>query len=570
MRRGMGAVMEMGTEMGARMGTGMMRTGTGRAQRQGPRLPRAGADRTRSRRRMLGPSRGRRGGRTKRRGRVGGEGPVRGPPRHGGIKAGRPRWRGERSGVGTMRLGGAALLLCAAGLAVAPAPGAERRAAAGAGRERRAQFASWDEVNVLAHGLLQLGHGLKEHVERTKGQLRELGGRLSAHNSSLGRLLRQAREAQERGERLRGSVRELEGRGRQLLNLSEALRQRLEEVAADKDAIQGRLERLEGRVRLALQARPAGNQSVRDLGALQSLMDAQNLRIEELLQKIKQQQYKLDKQNLQIKSLQSKVNLLIPLHHNKTQSPKWKISLKKSLNLTNQSQNSSGEPVQTQKLPEGCHQLFLAGQQSSGIFQVQPAGSEPFKVYCDMTAEGGWTVIQRRMDGSVDFDQLWDAYKNGFGDLRGDFWLGLEKIHHLVQEGKYNLLIELEDWEGNSQVVQFVFSLGGESTAYTLNLLGPLSGELENAIGEFRQLPFSTRDRDHDLKADTNCAKHLSGGWWFSTCGHANLNGKYFRSIPRQRHERKQGIFWKTWKGRYYPLKSTIMKIQPAALEAEP
>ncbi|NWW98638.1 ANGL4 protein, partial [Caloenas nicobarica] len=370
-------------------------------------------------------------------------------------------------------------------------------------------FASWDEVNVIAHGLLQLGHGLKEHVDRTKGQMRELGSRLSAHNSSMGRLLRQAREAQERGERLRAS-------------------------------------------------------SAKDLGALQSLMDAQNLRIEELLQKIKQQQYKLDKQNLQIKSLQSKVNLLIPLHlkDNKTQSPKWKINLKKSLSLTNQSQNA--------KLPEDCHQLFLAGQQSSGVFQVQPAGSEPFKVYCDMTAEGGWTVIQRRTDGSVDFDQLWDAYKNGFGDLHGDFWLGLEKIHHLVQEGRYNLLIELEDWEGNSQVVQFAFSLGGESTAYTLTLLGPLSGELENAIGDFRQLPFSTRDRDHDLKADTNCAKHLSGGWWFSTCGHANLNGKYFRSIPRQRHERKQGIFWKTWKGRYYPLKSTTMKIQPAALEAEP
>ncbi|OPJ77586.1 angiopoietin-related protein 4 isoform B [Patagioenas fasciata monilis] len=366
--------------------------------------------------------------------------------------------------------------------------------------------------------------------------MRELGSRLSAHNSSMGRLLRQAREAQERGERLRASVRELEGRGRQLLNLSEALRQRLEEVAADKAEIQDRLEQLEGRVRLALQARPAENQSAKDLGALQSLMDAQNLRIEELLQKIKQQQYKLDKQNLQIKSLQSKVNLLVPLHlkDNKTQSPKWKINLKKSLSLTNQSQNASGDPVLTQRLPEDCHQLFLAGQQSSGVFQVQPAGSEPFKVYCDMTAEGGWTVIQRRTDGSVDFDQLWDAYKNGFGDLHGDFWLGLEKIHHLVQEGRYNLLIELEDWEGNSQ------------------------------------LPFSTRDRDHDLKTDTNCAKHLSGGWWFSTCGHANLNGKYFRSIPRQRHERKQGIFWKTWKGRYYPLKSTTMKIQPAALEAEP
>ncbi|XP_067168776.1 angiopoietin-related protein 4 [Apteryx mantelli] len=480
-----------------------------------------------------------------------------------------------------MQLAGAALVLCtaavaaAAGMAVGPAaarPGAERRAAAAGSKERRAQFASWDEVNVIAHGLLQLGHGLKEHVDKTKGQMRELGSRLSAHNTSMGRLLRQARETQEQGELLRASVRELEGRGRQLFNLSEALRQRLEEVAADKAEIQGRLEQLESRVRQVLQARPSENQSAKDLGALQSLMDAQNSRIEELLQKIKQQQYKLDKQNLQIKSLQSKVNLLIPLHlkDNKTQSPKWKINLKKSLSYANQSQNASVESVLPQKLPENCQQLFLEGQQSSGVFQVQPPGSQPFKVYCDMTAEGGWTVIQRRRDGSVDFDQLWDAYKNGFGDLHGDFWLGLEKMHHLVQEGRYNLLIELEDWEGNSQVVQFVFSLGGESTAYTLNLLGPLSGELENAIGDFRQLPFSTRDRDHDLKADTNCAKHLSGGWWFSTCGHANLNGKYFRSIPRQRHERKQGIFWKTWKGRYYPLKSTTMKIQPTELEAEP
>lgn len=99
--------------------------------------------------------------------------------------------------------------------------------------------------------------------------MRELGSRLSAHNSSMGRLLRQARETQEQGELLRASVRELEGRGRQLFNLSEALRQRLEEVAADKAEIQGRLEQLESRVRQALQARPAENQSAKDLGALQ-------------------------------------------------------------------------------------------------------------------------------------------------------------------------------------------------------------------------------------------------------------------------------------------------------------
>ncbi|KYO34499.1 angiopoietin-related protein 4 isoform B [Alligator mississippiensis] len=283
-----------------------------------------------------------------------------------------------------------------------------------------------------------------------------------------------------------------------------------------------------------------------------ALMDAQNTRIEALLQKTKQQQYKLDKQSLQIKSLQSKVNLLIPFHlkDNKTQSPKWRINLKKSFSHANQSQNASMESAQTQRLPVDCQQLFLEGERSSGLFQIQPPGAQPFKVHCDMTAEGAWTVIQRRVDGSVDFDQLWEAYKNGFGDLNGDFWLGLEKIYSIVQNRRYNLLIELEDWEGEKQLIQFLFSLGEENTAYTLSLLGPVSGELENAVGDFRQLPFSTRDQDHDLKADTNCAKHLSGGWWFSSCGHANLNGKYFRSIPRQRHERKQGIFWKTWKGR--------------------
>lgn len=32
---------------------------------------------------------------------------------------------------------------------------------------------------------------------------------------------------------------------------------------------------------------------------------------------------------------------------------------------------------------------------------------------------GGWTVIQKRIDGIIDFQRLWCDYLDGFGDLLG-------------------------------------------------------------------------------------------------------------------------------------------------------
>lgn len=403
---------------------------------------------------------------------------------------------------------GAALVLCAATAGLLSAQGRPAPA------EPPPRFASWDEVNVLAHGLLQLGHGLREHAERTRGQLGALERRLSACGAAC----------------------------------------KEPETAAAPPHVP---------------ASPvSGGEAVPEtLRSLQTQLKAQNSRIELLFQKVAQQQRHLEKQHLRIQNLQSQVGLLAPTHLGRgLATPARRKRLPKMSQLVGSTHNIT----HLHRLPRDCQELFEEGERQSGLFQIQPQGSLPFLVNCKMTSDGGWTIIQRRQDGSVDFNQPWEAYKTGFGDPQGEFWLGLEKMHLILGDHGSHLAVQLQDWEGNAKSFQFPIRLGGEDTAYSLQLTAPMASELgaTTVSPSSLSLPFSTWDQDHSLRGDKNCAKSLSGGWWFGTCSHSNLNGQYFHSIPQNRQQRKKGIFWKTWRGRYYPLQATTMLIQPRMDEA--
>ncbi|KAG7246004.1 hypothetical protein CRUP_030851, partial [Coryphaenoides rupestris] len=157
-------------------------------------------------------------------------------------------------------------------------------------------------------------------------------------------------------------------------------------------------------------------------------------------------------------------------------------------------------------LPSDCSDLFGRGERASGVYALKPTDrSGPFMAFCDMSKDGGLTVIQRRRDGSVNFDQTWEKYEDGFGDFQGEFWLGLRKMHALVAHGNAILRIEVEDWKLGRRFVEYRLRLGGAESNYVIHLARP-TGDLPDAMANQTGTMFSTKDRDNDGHQNASCA----------------------------------------------------------------
>ena len=108
------------------------------------------------------------------------------------------------------------------------------------------------------------------------------------------------------------------------------------------------------------------------------------------------------------------------------------------------------------------------------MYTINPDGGKPIRVLCDMTTDGGgWTVFQRRLDGSVDFYRDWKAYKEGFGSLSGEFWLGNDNLHRLTAADDVMLSVELEDFDGSIKYAEYTtFKIADEVDKYRLLVEG--------------------------------------------------------------------------------------------------
>ncbi|XP_059781441.1 tenascin isoform X3 [Balaenoptera ricei] len=209
--------------------------------------------------------------------------------------------------------------------------------------------------------------------------------------------------------------------------------------------------------------------------------------------------------------------------------------------------------------PRDCSQTMLNGDTTSGVYTIYLNNDKTQKqeVFCDMTSDGGgWIVFLRRKNGREDFYRNWKAYTAGFGDLKEEFWLGLDTLSKITAQGQYELRVDLRDHGQSAYAVYDKFSVGDARTRYRLKVEG-YSGTAGDSMAYHNGRSFSTFDKDTD-SAITNCALSYKGAFWYKNCHRVNLMGRYGD------RSHSQGVNWFHWKGHEYSIQFAEMKLRPS------
>lgn len=425
--------------------------------------------------------------------------------------------------------------------------------------ETRSRFAMLDDVRLLANGLLQLGQSLREFVHKTKAQINDIFQKLNIFDRSFYQLSVVTSEIKEEEEELKKTTNFLKANNEEIKNLSLEINSKINNILQERTQLQSKVGSLEERLKGLSQTMTPADQ-LSEITSLKEVIEAQDKTITNLLNAVKEQHDQLDYQKIKIKNLEEKLSYesFQDTANKPMDSDHAAPDMFEYLTV-----NSTG--LDTNDFPTDCTELFNKGEANSGIYVVKPNQSEPFNVFCEMSSEGGSTVIQRRVDGSVDFDQMWEKFEKGFGDLEKDFWLGLEKIHSLTQQGLYILRVDLEDWKEEKHWAEYRFSLEDPSKDYILHV-SHFSGDLPDTMANSNGMRFATKDRNTDNHRNSNCARSTTaGGWWLNACGENNLNGRYVWLRPKGRSMRRKGIQWRHGTGSSYSLKTTKISIRQAS-----
>ncbi|XP_066910328.1 ficolin-2-like [Clytia hemisphaerica] len=164
-------------------------------------------------------------------------------------------------------------------------------------------------------------------------------------------------------------------------------------------------------------------------------------------------------------------------------------------------------------------------------------------------------MIQRRLNGDIDFNRGWQSYKEGFGDVNGDYWIGLETIRE-TSVLLNNTLIRIQG-ESFNRDRRFIIA-----KKYKLH-----SGTMINDEWDIGRdwtyhdgLMFTTRDDDNDKNGGGNCAHEFPCARWYLNCYALNANKA---PSKQQQTSYAGGISWPAWLGSHsQSLKAMNMAIK--------
>ncbi|XP_063405828.1 fibrinogen-like protein A [Mytilus trossulus] len=182
--------------------------------------------------------------------------------------------------------------------------------------------------------------------------------------------------------------------------------------------------------------------------------------------------------------------------------------------------------------PKDCTTIHNHNPETtSGVQTIYPVDEKAERVYCDMeTDRGGWTVIQRRIDGWSQFQRPWIDYENGFGTVDEEYWFGNKNIHSLTSSGNYELRIDLKDLSNTKKYAVYkTFVVGDAASKYKLTV-GNYSGNAGDSMAIHNGMKFSTIDQDNDLDSGADCARPY-GAWWHNHCGTSCLNRRFLSNL---------------------------------------
>ena len=167
--------------------------------------------------------------------------------------------------------------------------------------------------------------------------------------------------------------------------------------------------------------------------------------------------------------------------------------------------------------------------------------------------DGGWTVFMRRYDGSQEFYLYWNQYKEGFGDMRREHWMGNDKLYYITNQKQYRMRMDATIWSTGEKKysVYDKFRVDNEGNNYRLHVSGYSGNTDTDYWGYHNGMEFSTRDRDND-RSSASCSQRHKGAHWYKYCYTVNPTGLY----------KNGGCESMTVSGSCVPVKDMTLKIK--------